>query len=291
MSHSPDYSRYAIEVDRASSSAHALALDLVGAAKHVLEVGCWTGHVTEHLVAAGNTVVGVEVDPGAAELARRFADRVHVVDLDTTALSTAEQGPFDAILLGAVLEHLRDPATVLADLVGLLAPTGQVVISLPHVGHVDVRLMLLEGRWDYQDEGLLDRTHLHWFTRDSIRSMLAAAGLVATDVRRVLIWPGDTNVPVTPGLHSPDVLRFIEADPEARTFQFVLAARRAEPGLADALADAPAPAWPDLAAERAALTAEVEHLREANAALTNEVEAWRRSKLVRLTAPLRRLRR
>lgn len=299
MSGEPDYSKYAIEVDPTRpNNAHAFALELVGSGKRVLEVGCWTGHVTEHLVAAGNTVVGVEIDAGAAERARRFAERVHVVDLDTTSLATAESGPFDSILLGDVLEHLRDPAAVLRDLTALLAPDGNVVISLPHVGHIDVRLMLLEGRWDYQDEGLLDRTHLRWFTRASIRELLAEAGLVATEVRRVVIWPGDTNVAVSPGLHSPDVVRFIEADPEARTFQFVVSARRASDGLDDALADGPVPQWPDLAAERAELDAEIErlresnaHLSEANTALANEVAAWQRSKLVRLTAPVRALRR
>ena len=270
----------------APNNPHSNALRLVGGNHRVLEVGCWSGHVTEHLAAAGNSVVGVELDPDAAELARRFAERVHVVDLDTTTLSDVEDATFDVILLGDVLEHFRDPAAVLDDLVTLLEPDGRLVVSVPHVAHIDVRLHLLEGRWDYQHDGLLDRTHLRWFTRAGLRELLAGAGFVAVTADPVVHELGASRLPLTEGLHGSAVRRFVEADPDAKVYQFVVEAVRADRvGDRD---DALAPIdvdWPDLDAELAAHDAARE---EELTALRNEVDAWRRSRLVRWTDPIRR---
>jgi SAM-dependent methyltransferase len=256
---------------------------MVGGDQRVLEVGCWSGHVTEHLVAAGNRVVGVELDPSAAQAARRWAERVHVVDLDVTALSTLEHDRFDVILLGDVLEHFRDPSAVLADLVSLLEPDGRLVVSVPHVGHIDVRLHLLEGRWEYQHDGLLDRTHLRWFTRAGLRDLLAGAGFVAIDLDPVVQELGASLLPLTPGIHGADVIRFVRSDPDALVYQFVVQAVRTgrEGGRSDVLAPVDVE-WPDLDAESAARHEEL-------VALRNEVDAWRRSRVVRYTRPIRSL--
>ncbi len=75
-----------------------------------------------------------------------------------------------------ILEHLRDPWRLLASQRELLAPGGHVVVSLPNVRHYPVVLGLLRGRWRYQDEGVLDRSHLRFFTRDSARELVSGAG-------------------------------------------------------------------------------------------------------------------
>ena len=151
-----------------------------------------------------------------------------------------------------------------------------MVISIPNVAHADLRLLLLEGRWTYQDTGLLDRTHLRFFTRESLRELLAANGLTATRVERVVINPFTSGLPVAAAAHGADVLAYVEADPESRTFQFVVEARPGA-GRTDALAAPPTVERPRLEhrAEAEALrlrTAELEH---ENAALHAEVEAWR----------------
>ncbi|HWL42900.1 MAG TPA: methyltransferase domain-containing protein [Ilumatobacter sp.] len=282
--------RYGTAVDpTAINNPHAYAISMVGSGGRVLEVGCSVGHVTEHLVAAGNVVIGIEVDAEAAEQARRFATQVHVADLDRTRLTDIVEPGFDVVLFGDVLEHLREPERALADAVSLLGPDGRVVISVPHVGFVDVRLMLLEGRWEYQPEGLLDRTHLRWFTRAGLAELLAGAHLTATRIERVRGAAYESGLPATPGRHGAEVLRFVLADPEATTYQFVLEARRAKPGEQPFPAE-PTPAWPDLDGERAQLDEQIAALTEERDALRNEVDAWRRSRLVRLTAPLRKLR-
>jgi 2-polyprenyl-3-methyl-5-hydroxy-6-metoxy-1,4-benzoquinol methylase len=281
---------YHVEVDLTDrNNPHTIAIDMVGGGQRVLEVGCAGGHVTRHLVEAGNQVVGVEIDAEAAERATAFAERVHALDLDVTDVSSVEDGPFDVIVLGDVLEHLRRPDLALRDLVGLLADDGRLVISVPNVAHVDVRLHLLEGRWQYQPDGLLDATHLRWFTRAGLRALLADVGFVASDLRPVVQPLGASLLPNTPGLVGSDIVRFVESDPDANVYQFVVTAVRDDgSGRPDALAPV-ATTWPDLDAERAAVDAHIAALTEERDALRNEVDAWQRSRIVRMTAPVRRL--
>lgn len=283
--------RYREAVDpTATNSAHAAAIRMVGRDRRVLEVGCSVGHVTEHLVAAGNTVVGVELDPDAAREARRFALDVHVADIDRAPLDELVDGPFDVVVFGDVLEHLRDPSAALAAACRLLAPDGHVVVSVPNVAHADVRLMLLEGRWEYQEHGLLDDTHLRFFTREGLRSLLAASGLVATAVERVTIPLFATNLPVTAELYGGVLERFVLSDPEALTFQFIVTARRS----GDDVLSRDAPKLPKLEVDAVQLVQEVADLRrmlaerEAHeAALVTELDAWRSSTLARVSGPLR----
>lgn len=291
--------RYREAVDpSATNSAHAAAIRMVGRGSRVLEVGCSVGHVTEHLVANGNDVVGIEIDPHAAEEARRFAGSVHVADLDHTPLDELVDGPFDVVVFGDVLEHLREPAAALQAARRLLTDDGHVVVSVPNVAHADVRLMLLAGRWEYQEHGLLDDTHLRFFTREGLRDLLGRAGLVATEIERVSIPMFATNLPVTPDLFGEPVRRFVNTDPEALTFQFVVVARRDG---TDVLAREE-PDYEPVGVDEAGLAHDVDALRhmvdereEHIAALQTELDAWRGSTLARVArlpravwAPIRR---
>lgn len=287
---------YHVPVDpAATNNPHSIALRMVGSGRHVLEVGCWSGHVTEHLVAAGNTVVGVEIDREAATR-NTFVERMHVVDLDTVPLTAIERDRFDAIVLGDVLEHLRDPGAVLADAVDLLADDGILVVSVPNVAHVDVRLHLLSGRWEYQPDGLLDRTHLRWFTRAGLRDLLASVGFVATELDAVRFERGAGGLPVDEPLPH-DALRYVDDDPDSRVFQFVVTARRGDHP--DALAPLVVER-DDVDARRAAdverVRSDIAALREAIeqrdveiAALRDELDAWRTSPFARATRPVRQL--
>lgn len=209
----------------AENNSHALMVHLVGADRRVLDVGCATGYLGEALKARGCTVSGVEIDPEAAARAAEVLDTVVVADLASVRLTEHfAAGSFDVVVLGDVLEHLTDPLRLLRDATAVLAPGGSVVISLPNVSHADVRLALLQGRWRYSDRGLLDRTHVVFFTADSLLRLLADAGLVAVDFRRTTTPPLTTEVEVD-GAALPDgVLEWVAAQPEATTYQFVLRA-------------------------------------------------------------------
>ncbi len=290
MSEHADY-HVAVDPD-AVNNPHAAAIRMVGSGKRVLEVGCWSGHVTEHLVHNDNTVVGVELDAGAAALAARHTERIHVADLETTPLSHLEQGPFDVVMLCDVLEHMRRPTDLLDEACRLVAPGGRLVISVPNVAHVDVRAMLALGEWRYQDDGVLDRTHLRWFTRRSLHAMLTDAGLTAVSIERVRTPFGTSNHLTDPGGVPSALVELWAADPESNTLQFVVAAERTtETSAADQLADDPTIAWPSVLTGTAGVSAaHYEAVVTERDALRNEVDAWRRSTMVRVTAPLRAVR-
>lgn len=275
--------RYEAEVDpERDNDPFAFALQMVGHDRRVLELGCAGGHVTRALVERGNTVVGVEFDPADAELARPHTERLHLLDLDRDLVSDHESSGFDVLLAGDVLEHLRDPARTLVDSLSLVAPGGDVVISVPHLAHADVRLHLLEGRVEYADGGLLDRTHLRWLTRASLHDLLADAGLVGVELRRVTRPLGSTRIGVTPGAHSDAVLDFIRSDPDHDVFQFVVRARRRhelpagfDPRADDALAPV-THEWPHHDCD------EVDELRRYAHDLRTALDAWENSRTARV---------
>ena len=122
---------------------------------------------------------GIEIDPEAAEEARSVCDRVIVADLDTIDLAAALQGEeYDVGLFGDVIEHLKEPARLLAQMRDMLSSGGCIVVSVPNIAHASIRLMLLQGRFDYADTGILDDTHLKYYTRRSIGDLLEACGYI-----------------------------------------------------------------------------------------------------------------
>ncbi|HSY14965.1 MAG TPA: class I SAM-dependent methyltransferase [Jatrophihabitantaceae bacterium] len=214
-----------LEVERSQGTSHGLMIELVGANKRVLDVGCDTGYLGEALSAFGNETSGFEVDPATAEQARSRLARVEVGDLETTDLVEVF-GPasFDIVVFGDVLEHLRDPLSVLRQARGLLAPGGSVVISTPNVAHGDVRLALLKGRFNYTKLGILDETHTRFFTRDSLVRFLHDAGFVLLELRRTQLGLFDTEIELDRAEFDPAVIAQVAADPESTTYQFVLRA-------------------------------------------------------------------
>jgi SAM-dependent methyltransferase len=148
----------------------------VGENRSVLELGCSTGFVSKLLKQSGCSVVGVEIDPLAAEAAAKICDRVIVADLSLPDWIDQAKGQFEVILMGDVLEHLVAPDILLKSLTPLLLPGGYVVLSLPNVVHWTQRLKVLAGRFRYQSVGLLDVTHLRFFDLPTARALVTKSG-------------------------------------------------------------------------------------------------------------------
>jgi O-antigen biosynthesis protein len=215
--------RYDFEgIDLASDSVHADVVRLVGEGKRVLELGPATGYMTRALRERGCKVVGIEIDPEMAEQAGAVCERVVVGDLDTLDLADAlGEERFDAIVAADVLEHLKDPLAALRSLRPFLDSAGFFVISVPNVAHGSVRLALLSGHFDYREIGLLDSTHLRFFTRESFEHLLDEAELGLAELHRHELNLDASEVPFDAEA-LPDALREkLESDPDARTYQFV----------------------------------------------------------------------
>jgi hypothetical protein len=129
-------------------------------------------------------VTGIEVNAELAEKARARGLEVLVADVQATPLGTLVGGRlFDVIILADVLEHLLEPRALLVQLHGLLAAGGRVLVSIPNITHVDIQVMLSQDEWRYRSSGLLDRTHLRFFTLKTLSQMAAVCGfdVVAQD--------------------------------------------------------------------------------------------------------------
>ena len=169
-------------------------------ARTILEIGCGTGVMAREYRRINPLVryLGVEMNPDAAILAEEHIDRVLTGDVAAVDLGElgVEPGAVDCLVFGDVLEHMLDPWSVLAKLTPLLREGGQAVACIPNVQHWTILVNLLMGRWEYADEGLMDRTHLRFFTVDSMRKLFTEAGLKVFDMRP-RIFP------------SPDLERFV----------------------------------------------------------------------------------
>jgi SAM-dependent methyltransferase len=197
---------------------------MVGWNQRVLELGAASGHVTRALVAQNCRVSAIEYDGDAARDLNGIAERVVVGDLNDPATLAGYSAEFDVVLAGDVLEHLLDPQAVLDRMAKLIVPTGRVVLSLPNIAHADVRLSLLRGRWEYKSWGLLDRTHVRFFTLKSVRDLVRQAALRIVALERVRVPAFESELAVDRDTVPTAVLDEVLADPESETYQFVLTA-------------------------------------------------------------------
>jgi 2-polyprenyl-3-methyl-5-hydroxy-6-metoxy-1,4-benzoquinol methylase len=225
MSGSP----YRLKDDPHSSHSVILARLGDGRGRRALDVGAADGFLSERLTAQGWSVTALERDPELAARARGRCKEVVVADLESAP--PLLHGPFDAIVFGDVLEHLSEPRATLVALGGTLAPGGTVVVSVPNVAHLWVRLSLLVGRFDYADRGILDRTHLRFFTRRTLVAFLREAGLrvlelAVTPVPLPLVVPSRWHGGWLRGVHSLSA-RAARAWPGGLAYQFVAVCRRA----------------------------------------------------------------
>lgn len=226
-------SHYAVEIDLDHrNTSHVQVLDLAesapsaGSGKKVLDVGCWTGEVGRILTERGCTVTGIELDREAASLAEKVLEKVVVADLDATPLTElVEPRSFDVVIFADVLEHLTDPRAALEQARDLLTPGGRVVISIPNVTHGSIRLALLQGRWQTTDTGLLDRTHIKFYSREGLLALFAEAGYAVEELRGTTADPLNVEVAVDPA-PLPDVaVEWVRQQPDALVYQFQLSAR------------------------------------------------------------------
>lgn len=167
--------------DLESTEASGLLISMVPQGARVLDVGCGDGTLAMMLRDQRNAIV-VGLEPNAARAAVAAARGITVHQLELTPSLLEQLGQFDVVLFADVLEHIPDPSIVLRAAIHFLQPGGVVLASVPNVAHWTVRLNLLRGRFEYTVAGMMDSTHLRWYTRSTFLQLFNTAGYSVDEV-------------------------------------------------------------------------------------------------------------
>lgn len=157
----------------------------------VLEVGSSSGYMTKEFAKAGCNVDVVESSGNAAKLAGKSARRVFVGSIEDQIVQQKIKDRYDFIICADVLEHLIDPEKVLLFLKKKLREGGKIIISLPNIAFWDARMELLKGKFDYQESGLMDKTHLRFYTYNGFIKTLKSLGF-----KIIQIYPAEGRIPL-----------------------------------------------------------------------------------------------
>ena len=200
----PEFQEYFVHypIKHSKASSHYYAHQMVGSNQEVLDIGAGEGFFAGELAANGNRVTGIDNRLRPAETSR--FERYFTADLEEGIAGVIRQldgQRFDRVLLLDVLEHLRRPEQILRQTHEVLKREGLLIVSLPNIANIYVRLTLLLGRFDYSERGLLDRTHLRFFTRKTARRLLESNGYSIVQEEQTVIpmelvfgWSPDNSV-------------------------------------------------------------------------------------------------
>lgn len=197
--------------------------------QEVLEVGCASGIQTRFLKENLRCrVTGIEIDELAAEDARPYCANLILGNIETLDLAEQlENKRFDVVTFADVLEHLYYPADALMKVRPFIKDGGYLIASIPNIAHAAICWELAHGRFDYQQYGLLDNTHIRFFTKKNIAKLFSEAGYKIVSWDRVSKLPKETEFDVHCGNNqSQAFLQWIEENnPEANTYQFIVKAQ------------------------------------------------------------------
>ncbi len=227
--------------DPAGQTSLAKLARLIRPGSTVLDLGPGPGTLGQYLQSVlACTVDGVELMAEQVELAKPYYRQLLCADLSSLRLAEHFSGAsYDYIVCADVLEHLAEPGQVLTQLAALLRPDGKLLISIPNIAYVGFFSDLLTGDFAYRVEGLLDATHLRFFTRRSLHAFLRQHGFAAQAVDTVVVPLAESEfAPQRLATLPPPISEFLLALPDSGVYQFIVEA------VPSARAQAPAAAPP-----------------------------------------------
>ena len=238
---------YQREIDAAERTSLSVLTAHITKGARVLDLGCGSGAIGRFLKErdgeAAGAIDGLTISAEEAQLATHDYRRVEVANLETAKLTELfAPHAYDAIVCADVLEHIRHPERVLAACRELLAPDGRAFLSIPNAGYAGLLAELMAGELRYRPEGLLDETHLRFFTRRALMRLLAECRWQPLHVEVVQRALNESEFAAAFDALPPAVARYLLALPDALSYQFIVLARP----LAEGEEAAPPP--PDTAA-------------------------------------------
>jgi O-antigen biosynthesis protein len=220
--------KYDYQIDMSVKTSHTLILQQVSKGSRVLEFGPATGYMTRYMKnELGCQITCIEVDKAAADIARQYCDQMIVADLDDLKWGSELSGQrFDHLVFADVLEHLKDPWKVLKFAVQFLKESGSAILSVPNIGHNAVIMDLLQGKFEYRSVGLMDDTHIRFFTRQSIVQLLEKADLCPVQWLATYARPESTEFNQNYNEFPQEFRSFLENKQDAHVYQFITVSKR-----------------------------------------------------------------
>lgn len=172
---------------------HQLVLDLIASHSSVLDIGCATGCFADALSKKKCEVWGIDKNSEALKKARKYCLKTFVIDVDESNKLPVPKKYFDYVIILDVIEHLIHPENILTLIKPHLKDGGKVILSTPNIAHASIRWMLLKGDFQYTSHGIMDDTHVHFYTRDSFGELLKNNGF---KILQMIPTNGMCKVPV-----------------------------------------------------------------------------------------------
>ncbi|WP_159885965.1 class I SAM-dependent methyltransferase [Paenibacillus puerhi] len=220
--------KYNNEINLTSQNSVSLIIKNIEPGSTVLEFGPATGYMTRYLKEELNCkVYCVEIDAASAEIASEFCEIMVVADLDEMKWKNSfENIIFDHIVFADVLEHLRKPIDVLKEATSLLNKEGTIITSIPNIGHNAIIMELMQGRFNYQSLGLLDDTHVHFFTKNSIIEMFRSAKLYPIRWLTTFLTPEQTEFNQNYATFPEPIQVYLKNNEDGHVYQYITVTKK-----------------------------------------------------------------
>ncbi|MCY9592022.1 methyltransferase domain-containing protein [Paenibacillus chitinolyticus] len=221
--------KYDFKINTSIQNAHTIVLQHIRPETTVLEFGTATGYMTEYMYKELNCqVYGVEIEESAARVASAFTVDMEIGDVESLTWTTKFKNiKFDHIIFVDVLEHLKDPWRVLKIAVEFLKEEGTLITSIPNISNNAVIMELLSGRFEYKTLGLLDNTHLRFFTKSSILELYEQAGLQPIGWYATYMVPEQTEFKQSYENY-PLVRDFLQQRTDGEIYQYITVGKKTE---------------------------------------------------------------
>lgn len=202
--------------DLHSKNINRLAIDAVKVNSLVLDIGCASGSIGEYLIEKKKCfVIGIDNRKSEVNIAKKRLNEVIFGDLNKNETFQKINHKFDVVLATSVVEHLIDPQNTLKRVRNLLKPNGKLIVSTPNIVHWSMRKKIIKGNFDYEEYGILDNTHLHFYTIKTFKALVQESGYKINNVKCDTEGGGFPKLSIFLGKFFPEIFAYqilIEAE-------------------------------------------------------------------------------
>jgi O-antigen biosynthesis protein len=216
--------KYKYNIDLNENNASSIILKSIKNGADILEIGTASGSMTQYLKENLNCkVYGIEYNETDANIAKKYLQHLLIKNVEEIDFQSEYQNiTFDTIILADVLEHLQNPLNLLKKIKPLLKENGEILISIPNVSYIGVVLNLIDGKFEYNQTGILDETHIKFFTLNSFTNLINQSNLFIESIDRVNINTSKSEFRTDIKKYPNQVIDYIiSKNSEAFTYQFI----------------------------------------------------------------------